>query len=98
MLTNVFQRICVIETGLSNFHLMNLTVMRKEYRNFQSKIISYRSYRHFSNKKFRENLLHNLSKVNLVGDVDGFQKLCDIGLETLNKHVLCKRKYVLRSL
>ena len=96
MLTNVprsFQSTCVIETGLSDFHLMTLTVMRKEYRKFQSRIISYRSYRHFLNEKFRENLLYNLSKVNLVNNVDGFQK-CDIGFETTNKHAPCEQKYV----
>ena len=55
--------------------------------------MSYRSYRNFANKKFRGKLLHNLSKVNLVSDVDGFQKFCDIWLETLNKHAPCKQKY-----
>ena len=97
MLKNVlcsFPSTCVIETGLSDFHLMTLTVMRKEYPKVQSRIISYRSYRHFSNEKFRKNLLHNLSKVNLVKDVDGFQKFCDIGLETLNKYAPCKQRYV----
>ena len=75
MLTNVprsFLRTCVIETALSDFHLITLTVMRKEYRKFQSRIFSYRSYRHFSNEKFSENLLHSLSKVSLVNDLDGF--------------------------
>ena len=72
MLTKVprsFQSTYVIETDLSDFHLMTLTVVRKEYQKFQSRIISYRSYRHFPNENFRENLLHNLSKVNLVNDV-----------------------------
>ena len=77
-----------------DFHLITLTVMRKEYRKFQPIIISYRSYKHFSSEKFRKNLSDNLSKVNLVNDVDGFQKFCDIVLETLNKHVPCKQRYV----
>ena len=68
--------------------------MRNEYRKFQPRIISYRSYRQFSREKFRGNLSHNFSKVNLVNHVDGFQKFCDIGLETLNKHVSCKQRYV----
>ena len=82
MLTNVpcsFQSTCAIKTGLSVFYLMTLTVMRREYRKLQSEIIIYRSYRHFSNEKFRENLLYNLSKVNLINDVDDFQGFCDIG-------------------
>ena len=89
-----FQSTGVIETSLSDFHLITLTVMRKEYRKFQPRRISYRSYKHFSNEKRRKKLLDNLSKVNLVNDIDGFQKFCDIGLETLNKHVPCKQRYV----
>ena len=53
--------------------------------------------RYFSNKKFRENLLLNLSKDSLANDVDGFQTFCDIGLETLNKLVPRKQKYVRSS-
>ena len=37
ILTNVpcsFQSTCVIETGLSDFHLMTLTVMKKAFKNF----------------------------------------------------------------
>ena len=79
---------------------MTLTVMRKKYKKFQSRIISYRSYRHFSNKSFRENLLHNLSKVNLVNDVDGFQKLCDKILryyDNLNGKYVSDKKLPLRQ-
>ena len=46
ILTNVprsFQSTCVVETGLSNFHLMTLTVMRKRFKKYQPKIINYRS-------------------------------------------------------
>ena len=89
-----FRSTCVIETSLSEFRLITLTVMRKEDRKFQPRIISYRWYRHFSNEIYRENLSYNLSKENLVNDVDGFQKFCYIGLETLNKHIPCKQKYV----
>ena len=30
-----FQTTCVIETGLSDFHLMTLTVMRKSFKNLE---------------------------------------------------------------
>ena len=42
ILTNVprsFQSTCFVETGLSDFHLMTLTVMRKSFKKFQPKII-----------------------------------------------------------
>ena len=41
MLTNL-QSTYVIETGLSGFYLLTLTDMRKKYRNFQPRIISYK--------------------------------------------------------
>ena len=42
ILTNVprsFQSTCVIETGLSDFHLMTLSVMRKTFKKLRPKII-----------------------------------------------------------
>ena len=78
ILTNVprsFQSICVVETGLSNFHLMTLTVMRKSFKKYQPKMINYRSYKNFSNEKYRETLINNLSKEKLINNDDGFQRL-----------------------
>ena len=43
ILTNVprsFQSTCVLETGLSDYHFMALTVMRKRFKKFQPRIIS----------------------------------------------------------
>ena len=43
-LTNVprsFQSTCVVKIGLSDFHLMCMTVMRKFFEKFQPNIISY---------------------------------------------------------
>ena len=47
-----FQSTCVIETGLSDFHLMILTVMKKNFRKFHPRLINYRSYKNFSNEVF----------------------------------------------
>ena len=56
MLTNIpcmFQSTCVIETGLSDFHLMTVTVLRKTFKKVRPRIINYRSFKHFSNEAFR---------------------------------------------
>ena len=42
----------VIQTGLSNFHKMSLTVMKVFYKMQRPKIISYRNYRNFDNELF----------------------------------------------
>ena len=93
ILTNVpcsFQSTSVVETGLPDFHLMTLTVMRKSFKKYQPKIINYRSYKTFSNEKYRETLINNLSKQNFINNNDGFQRFCHI---SLNKHTPRKKKY-----
>ena len=52
-----FQSTCVIETGLSDFHLMKLTTKKKSFRKFHLRLINYRSYKFFSIEAFRECLL-----------------------------------------
>ena len=57
-----FQSTCVVETGLSDFHLMTLTVIKKSFRKFHPRLINYRSYNNFSNEALRKCLLEKLSK------------------------------------
>ena len=89
-----FQSTCVIETGLSDLHLMTLTVMKKSFRKFHSRLINYRSYKNFSNEAFRECLLEKLSKEIFENNDEGLQRFCDINLQVLNQHAPQKIKYV----
>ena len=59
-----FQNSMAIETGLSDFHKMTITIMRSSYKKTRSKIISYRKYKTFHNTYFREDLLNELNKHN----------------------------------
>ena len=52
-----FQKSCVIETGLSDFHKMIVTVMKTSFQRLKLKVINYRNYKSFENKLFREELL-----------------------------------------
>ena len=57
ILTNcprIFQNSCAIETGLSDFHKLVVTVMKTTYKKSQPKIINYCSYKYFNNERFRE--------------------------------------------
>ena len=56
-----FRSTCVIETGLSDFHLMALTVMRKNFKKIKPRIVNYRSCNNFSNEYYRK-CLFNESK------------------------------------
>ena len=52
LLTNFpkyFQNSSVIETGLSNFYKMEVTMMKTNFRKLEPKITNYRNYRYFFN-------------------------------------------------
>ena len=90
--SRMFQSTCVLETGLSDFHLMTVTVMRKTFKKMRPRVINYRSYRDFSNETFRVSLMNNLSSEVFVNNDDGLQKLCKTTMDTLNS--FARGKYV----
>ena len=53
-------RMFQLETGLSDFHLMTVTVFRKTFKKMRRRAITYRSCRDFSNETFRFSLINNL--------------------------------------
>ena len=96
ILTNVprmFQSTCVLETGLSDFHLMTVTVMRKTFKKMHPRVINYRSYIDFSNEAFRVFLINNLSNEAFVNNDDGLNKFCKTTMDTLNSFAPIKTKY-----
>ena len=56
-----FQHSDVYETGLSDFHRLILTVLRVYHSKQNPKIIQYGVYKSFTNKRFRTDLLRELS-------------------------------------
>ena len=96
MLTNIprmFQSTCVIETGLSDFHLMTVTVLRKTFKKVRPRIINYRSFKHFSNEVFRVSFENNLSNGVYVNNDNGLERFCITAIDTLNKVAPIKKKY-----
>ena len=78
-----FQNSLVIETGLSDFHKMVVTVMKTNFRKLEPKIINYRNYRYFSNDRFREKVTSELSKVVLENSDKDFNKFLVVCKEAL---------------
>ena len=78
---------------VSDFHLTTLTVMRKSFKKLKPRVITYRSYKLFSNKVFRENLLGKLSQQTFVNNDYGFERFCNITLKTLDKYAPRKAKH-----
>ena len=96
ILTNfprMFQSTCVIQTGLSDFHSMTVTVMRKNFKKIRLRVINYRFYRYFSNETFRVSLINNLPNESFVNNDDGLDKFCKTTMDTLNSFPPIKKKY-----
>ena len=89
-----FQNSCVIETGLSDFHRMVVTVVKTSFERLKPRVINYRDYKVFENQLFREDLLYELSKTTLEENADGFQEFIEICQKTLNHNAPTEQKLV----
>ena len=95
VLTNAsqkFRSICVLETGLSDFHLMTGTGMRKNSKKLKPRTINHRSYKLFLNEAYRESHLHELSEDVFINSDDDLKRFCDININILNRNAPRKRK------
>ena len=88
-----FQHSCVIETGLSDFHKMTVTVMKILFEKLQPRVVNYRDYKHFENHKFRTDLLSELSKANIEENENGLNNLNNACKRILDIHAPRKQKY-----
>ena len=53
-----------IETGLSDYHKMTITVMKSVFKKSPPLIIKYRDYKKFNENLFRTNLRKSLTEIN----------------------------------
>ena len=81
-----FQNSVVIETCLSDFHKMSLTVSKIFYKNQRPNIVRYRNYRNFDNERF----MNDVEK-NQFLEFETFKKKVDCIFE---KHAFLKKRYV----
>ena len=87
-----FQNTTVIETGLSDFHKLTVTIMKANFQKHPPKIVNYRNYKNFNNEMFRNDLLQELRKVDFPN-----VECCDFEgklLFTLNRHAPPKKRYL----
>ena len=52
-----FQYTSVIETGLSDFHRLTVTIRKTSFQKLGPKIINYGAYKYFDNEEFKKDLL-----------------------------------------
>ena len=84
---NLLQHRTVLETGLSNFHLLTVTEFKMDFEKQKTKI-TYRKCKTFDNEKFRSNILkHNFNE----SDFDSYK---DTIFNLFSKDFSLKKKYV----
>ena len=88
-----FQNSCAIETGLSDFHKMIVTVMKAYFQKQKPKVITYRDYKNFSENDYRQQITYKLSLIGHANEIpfDIFMTTCT---KTLDKAAPVKQKYV----
>ena len=93
MLTNKQERFLkakTVETGLSDFHKMVLSVFKTSFKKQKPRIVTYHDYKRFDNGKFRESLITYLSTGKNIS-YDAFENLV---LQTLDKMAPIKQKHI----
>ena len=89
-----FKNSCVIETGLSEFHKLVVTVMKTTYRKLEPRIVYYRDFKYIFNNSFKESLQKAISQnleVGCDGIYESFAASCN---KILDNHAPLKKKYV----
>ena len=82
----------VIETGLSDFHKMNITVLKMFFSKQKHETVFFRNYKKFDNSAFREALNRELLKYDLNHiEYDTFQEII---VSLLNIYAPLKKIYL----
>ena len=87
-----FQDTCTVETGLSDFHKLVVTVLELYFHKQKPNIQNFRDYKRFQNNLFRSELDYELSKLD-VCNLES-EHFVNIFIEILNKQAPIKKKYL----
>ena len=87
-----FQNSDTLETGLSDFHKMTLTVMKTQFQKLPPKIIIYRDYKNYEQNQFNHEFNDMLNQHNfhdISNDV-----FVELTMNLLDRHAPLKQKYI----
>ena len=88
-----FQNFCVIETGLPDFQMMIVMVMKTSYQKIDPRVINYWDYASFSNGRFRESLLENIKGKLSENSDKSLSNFINTGNSVLDRQLPKKKKY-----
>ena len=84
----------MFETGLSDFYKLLVTVLKSNFPKSLPNIVTYRSYKNFSNNLLLDNFNSLPSKKNMTLEFTSLTSFKKIFIEPLNKHAPMKKKYI----
>ena len=87
-----FHRCHIIETGLSDFHKMTVTVMTMYFQKQGPTVIHYRDYKSFNTQSFRQDVFANLHEENV--NINQLEKFLNVFKKVLDIHAPIKRRYI----
>ena len=87
-----YQQICAIETGISDFHKMVVTVMKTYYKKQKARTIQYRNFKHFHEQSFNFELNNELTKID-INNAES-KEFNETFLKVLDKHAPRKQEYI----
>ena len=87
---NSFQNTETVSTGLSDFHVMIVTVLKTTFPKAKPKILLYRDYSKFVENNFRDELRTKIQYTRVCG----YESFEHIFLSVLNKHAPYKKKSI----
>ena len=85
-----FPATCTVETGLSDFHKLIVTILKLPFPKQKPNIQTFRDYKRFKNDLFRLEHDYELSKLD-VCNLE-FEHFFNIFNKVLNKHASMKKK------
>ena len=88
-----FEDSFVIESSLSDFCKMIVSVMKTTFQKLKPKIVYCRDYNRFSNENYRKNVLLNLSLEIINSKNIGLEKSLQICISTLDQMAPRKKIY-----
>ena len=89
----------MFETALSDFHKLVVTVLKSTFPKSPSKIITYRSYKDFSNDLLENNFKNYLlSKQNMTLEFTSLTRFTRMFIETRNKHAPIKKNTIAETM
>ena len=88
-----FQRACIMEIGLSDFHRMTISVLKMHFCKLPPKVLRNKDFKNFENERFMDSLQSAFNNQN--GDyVKNPDLFVNISHEVLNEYAPRKKKYI----